>query len=295
MLRWVAGGVVVAVALLVGCASTDPAAPTAQPDRSVPSVTETFPAPSATAAAPQPGDTSTTVASTVPLLAPSQITASTVERPATPPPCHLDDLAMSTASIEPGLVGIRIRNVGLEWCDVDVSGSPRLDPLAEATIWLEAGGAATLVASEAEPGCGAPTLIRTIEFDVGGVGVFVPTALSACSWRVTALYPVDRPSAGCTGDQLTARWFDVEQLLVVAHAAGPACRLGDTGGELLERGDALVWEGERCSGFGDLPFDVPEIDLAGLPECVAWSAEPGGVAVVAPDLAAALADGSIDL
>ena len=293
MRRWVAGGVVGAVVLLVGCSSTDSASPTASAGSGpVPLVTASAPSTSGVTAS---GATASGVTTVAPLLAPSQITASTVERPSTPAPCELDVLAVWTASIVPGTVTVRIRNDGPDWCDVDISASARLDPVAEPAIWLEPGDAATLVASGAEPGCDAPTTVRSLDVDVGGVGVTVPTALSACRWRLIALYPVDPPSTVCTTDQLTVGWFELDQVLAVRHVAGAPCRLGDLGPALYERGDIVAWDGESCSGRGDLPFDSPEIDVEGVPDCRAWSAAPEGVAVVAPDLAVGLANGSIDL
>ncbi len=242
-----------------------------------------------------------------PELAPSQVSASTVPRPATPDPCRVDDLAIWTAQIESGSVVIRIRNDGSAWCDVDITDSAQLDPLAEPAIWLEPGDGANLVAGESEPGCEAPRPFRTIEFDMGGTSVSVPSALVACGWWLTALYPVDGAAASCSPDQLDAVWVDADDLLLVRNSGFDSCTLAIGEGDArsgdvvdideLAAGDLAAWRsvGEQCGDGPTLPFRQPSLVVAGLPECPTFVGPGAPVDALAPHVAVALGDGSLDL
>ena len=167
---------------LVGCSA----------DASVPDTT----LPLSDTALDDPDDT--TVASE---LAPSQVAASTAPPPATPSPCGDHDVELWTAAIRPAAstadAVIRMRNVGTAWCEVDIGRSPRLDPTIEPDVWLQPGDTADLVVGQAEEPCQEPALVTAVQVGVGDTSVVVPSALVACAWMLTALYPNDPVTAPC--------------------------------------------------------------------------------------------------
>ena len=161
-------------------------------------------------------------------LAPSQIAASTVPRPATPPPCDVDDLTFWTAQVIVGETTsdavIRFRNDGDAWCEADVSGSPLIDPAIEPDVWLEPGDWADLLAGQREPGCVAPATETLLQLDVNGQAVVVPTALVTCGWWLSAFYPNDLATEPCTADGLDL--VVTESGLIVRNASFVPCELG---------------------------------------------------------------------
>lgn len=171
--------------ILVGCAAPEGAS-TSTSSSSL--AAATVPAPTIAAAVPP----STTVESAGE-LAPSQVSASTVARPSTPPACDPAQLTMHAAEgADPATVAaITITNGGDVWCEVDVFESPSVDPLMEPDVWLEPGASAELVVAEVDPGCAQPVELATIELVVNGVDVGVPVpGASACTPQLIALYPV---------------------------------------------------------------------------------------------------------
>lgn len=136
-------------------------------------------------------------------LAPSQRTASTVPRPATPPPCDPDVVevvaTLVTPSVPPVGVTFRVTNLGTVWCEVDLSGSSSVDGRMEPDVWLEPGGAAELLVSLDVDGCDAPADVDAVEVDVNGSTRSVPFApvvaeLALCGWRLMAFAPLPEPS-----------------------------------------------------------------------------------------------------
>ena len=125
----------------------------------------------ASCAESDPAPTAPTAAS----LAPSQVTASTVARPATPPPCDPTVLDVAaTAGADQGMLAVvSIVNSGEVWCEVDVFDSPSVDPLMEPDVWLEPGQRAELLV-EAEAECAATTTYDSIALVMNGLAVDVP-------------------------------------------------------------------------------------------------------------------------
>jgi hypothetical protein len=163
-------------------------------------------------------------------LAPSQTGADTVAPPDTPDPCRLDDLELWTARVVVGTGSadavIRVRNAGREWCEVDVSGSPVIDPAIEPDVWLDPGGWADLVVGQRDDGpCAGPEVVATAAVVVGGETVDVPTAaVAACSWWLTAFYPQDDAADSCVATDLELTV--VTPFVLVRNRAPVACRLG---------------------------------------------------------------------
>jgi hypothetical protein len=124
-------------------------------------------------------------------LAPSQRTASTVARPATPPPC---DPGLLSWSVEPGtdastVAVLTVTNASSEWCEVDVSASPGFDPLMEPNVWLDPGASALLVVGDAGAGCESATEVRSIELDVNGRVTRTDLPAAACAPTLVAFFP----------------------------------------------------------------------------------------------------------
>ncbi len=187
-------------------------------------------------------------------LAPSQITAHTVQPPATPGPCELGDLEFWTAQV---LVGagyadavIRVRNIGDVWCEADVSGSPQIDPAIEPDVWLDPGGWADLVVGQSGRECYSPEIVRLAEIDVHGEDVVIPTsAVAMCGWQLTAFYPNEVAERPC--DQLEV--VDTENFMLVRNVSPASCVLGELTGV----------DGDGATTRPRTDFDVPAIvDLA---------------------------------
>jgi hypothetical protein len=143
-------------------------------------------------------------------LAPSQITAETVPAPELPPPCEIADLVLWTAQMivaaDSADALIRVRNDGDVRCEVNVSGSPNIDPLMEPDVWLDPDGWADLIVGQTGEECLAPAPVTLAEVDINGTNLVVPTSIVAmCGWRLTALYPNSRRSAPPSGSS----WFGI--------------------------------------------------------------------------------------
>jgi hypothetical protein len=137
------------------------------------------------------GVATTTVTVAASDLAPTQLTASTVARPATPPACDPGLLAWAA---EPGTDAstaavLTVTNAGGEWCEVDVSASQGVDPLMEPDVWLEAGASALLVVGEGGAGCDSATEVTSIELDVNGRVTRIDLPAAACAPVLLAFYP----------------------------------------------------------------------------------------------------------
>jgi hypothetical protein len=187
-------------------------------------------------------------------LAPSQITADTVQPPATPGPCELGDLEFWTAQVQVGESSadavIRVRNVGDVWCEPDISGSPQIDPAIEPDVWLDPGGWADLVVGPSGRRCYSPEILQLAEIDIHGETVDVPTAaVATCGWQLTAFYPNEVAEQPC--DQLEV--VDAEQFVLVRNVSPWSCVLGELIGV----------DGNGASTRPRTDFDVPAIvDLA---------------------------------
>jgi hypothetical protein len=160
-------------------------------------------------------------------LAPSQLTAPTVPPPDVPPPCDPATLTIWTAQVLAGGgwadAVLRVRNDGDEWCEVDVAGSPSVDPAMEPDVWLDPGAWADLVLGSPEGDCAAPAAIRLAEIDVNGAKVVVETAaVVPCGWRLTAFYPNRTSDEQCTELGVAA----VDGAVVVRNDGPGSCRLG---------------------------------------------------------------------
>lgn len=160
-------------------------------------------------------------------LAPSQLTAVTATPPDTPPPCDADDVTLWTAQVV--VVGefadavVRVRNDGAAWCEVDVAGSPSVDPAMEPDVWLDPGAWADLVVGPPDGDCASPATISLAPLDVNGEQVVVPTAaIVPCGWRLTAFYPNEVADLPCDEVVATA----VERAIVVRNDGAEPCRLG---------------------------------------------------------------------
>lgn len=191
-------------------------------------------------------------------LAASQLSAPTVPRPSVPPRCTADAVTIWTAQVRPYEGGadavLRVVNSG-EWCEVDLSGSPRLDPDIEPDVWLEPGEWAELVVGPSGDECDATDVVTLAQMSVGGETVVIPTtAVVRCGWALTAFSSLVSPSDDCTE-------FDVattEAWLVVRNGGTAACRLP----ELIAAGDLGV-EPRRAA---DPPVTALEPgDVAGYP------------------------------
>jgi hypothetical protein len=129
----------------------------------------------------------TTTAQVATKLAPSQTAASTVAPPAGVPPCDVADLEFAA-----GPDVILIRNVGSIECEVDVSDSPKRDPLMEPSVWLDPGGGAELAVASDEESCDVPATVMSVDLVVNGERVEAPLTLSnACGVTLTAIYTAD--------------------------------------------------------------------------------------------------------
>lgn len=129
-------------------------------------------------------------------LAPSQMTAATVPRPPTPPPCDPAVIEIGPSGVDAGdptLVSIRVENVGTEWCEVDVSGSPSADARMEPDVWFEVGGTAELLVQLDVESCADPVLVDEVEVDINAAvrSVAVGADVFACTWSIVAFYPVE--------------------------------------------------------------------------------------------------------
>lgn len=248
-----------------------------------------------------------TIAATGDELAPSQISASTVVRPDIPDPCAIADLTLWTAQIASGSAVIRIRNDGPVWCAVDIVDSEALDPIAEPDLWLEPRDWADLVAGPRDADCDEPSVVDEVEVDVNGADLVVPTALVACEWWLTALYPTDPAEQLCSSDSLSATWVEADGALVVRNISSTSCDLsiadssGATGSiEIvgLAPGDVTAWPAldvasATCADGPVLPF-TQAVDINGAPGCTEFTGPGRPVVEVAPSLADAWADGSLD-
>ena len=164
-------------------------------------------------------------------LAPSQITASTLARPATPPPCDPDDITTWTAQVavldDRADATLRLRNDGDAWCEVDVSASPLRGPTVEPDVWLEPGEWADLTISGAEEqNCATSTVVTLAQSALNGERRVVPTAVvQPCGWQLAAFFVNDTPSSPC-GDG-TLEFAITETALVVRNASSVPCVLGE--------------------------------------------------------------------
>lgn len=200
-------------------------------------------------------------------LAPSQISASTVVRPETPPACDPDDLAWWTAAAMPSgttsTAVVRVRNDGSSWCEVDVAGSPSLSTEAEPSVWLEPAEWADLIVGSDGERC-SPTVFDTVEVVVSLVIVEVPSiGVAACDPSLLAFYVADPPDGPCTDLDTVV----VHDVLVVRNAGLASCELGDV-------------VGTRADGRGG---GVPAITALAAGDVVAVDLVPvGGECAAAP-------------
>jgi hypothetical protein len=173
-------------------------------------------------------------------LAPSQVTASTVARPHTPPPCDPGDLVWWTAQVvhvgASGTATLRVRNDGERWCEVDIGSSPGVSPEVESNVWLEPGEWADLLVGSAATGCPAE-VVREIDLVLGGAtSIAVPTGMVVeCGVALMAFYVAEPASGPCAS--LTAAITDGS--LLVRNDDFVSCELGElVGAEGVEIGDA---------------------------------------------------------
>lgn len=161
-------------------------------------------------------------------LAPSQIAASTVPTPSIPGPCELADLEFWTAQVMLGESSadavIRVRNVGAEWCEPDISESPLIDPRIEPDVWLERGGSADLVVGQRGDACAEPSAVTLAQIVVAGESTAVPTAALACEWWLTAFYPTEPAADACVPDDLDTAV--VSGGVVLRNRSFQSCALG---------------------------------------------------------------------
>lgn len=160
-------------------------------------------------------------------LALSQLTAATAAPPDTPPPCDRDALTIWTAQVLAGGAWadatLRVRNDGDTWCEVDVAGSPSVDPKIEPDVWLDPGAWADIVVGSPEGECVAPAMVDRVQIDLNGAAVVVETAaVVPCGWRLTAFYPNDLSDEPCA--ELDA--VDVDGAVIVRNGSFLPCRLG---------------------------------------------------------------------
>lgn len=160
-------------------------------------------------------------------LAPSQLTAPTAAPPDTPPPCDPDALTIWTAQVITGDgwadAVLRVRNDGDVWCEVDVAGSPSIDPAMEPDVWLDPGSWADLVLGPPDGDCEAPAIVALAHIDLNGVTVVVETAaVVPCGWRLTSFFPNDVSDEPCSDLDVAA----VAGAIVVRNASFLPCRLG---------------------------------------------------------------------
>lgn len=250
------------------------------------------------------GDGDGTAPTTTNRLAPSQIAASTVARPETPPPCDPDDLVWWTA--QAAAVGttstavVRVRNDGSTWCEVDITGSPTLSEQSEPNVWLEPGEWGDLVVGSVDERC-SPTVFTTIEVLVGDVPTEVSSVgVAACEPALLAFFVADPPEGPCT--ELDAAV--VADVVVVRNAGFVACDLGVVVGSVTGDGDAPAVTalaggdvvavdttpvGSDCEeAVSSVEFDAAgAVDVVGLEGCpVAGAARPWFGSVPAPALPA---------
>lgn len=129
-------------------------------------------------------------------LAPSQIAATTVARPATPPPCDPGVLVASASAastnvhVAPTVAVVTIVNEGAVRCEVDVSASAEAGAAMEPDVWLEPGAAAELLVDEEPTGCAAPVRVTAIELVLvgGSLAVALPP-IEVCGVVLSAFYP----------------------------------------------------------------------------------------------------------
>lgn len=160
-------------------------------------------------------------------LAPSQRTSETAPPPEIPPSCEPSDLSLWTAQVllhDGGADAvIRVRNDGDVRCEVDVSGSPFVDPLMEPDVWLEPGSWADVVVGARGDGCDELSIVALAPLDVNGEQVEIRTAaVVACGWQLTAFYPNDVSDEPC-GELAVAA---VDGAVVVRNDGFQPCRLG---------------------------------------------------------------------
>ena len=240
--------------------------------------------------------------STTQRLAPSQIAASTVVRPETPPPCDPADLVWWTAqAASAGTTStaiVRVRNDGEVWCEVDIAGSPTLSVEAEPNVWLEPGEWGDLVVGSDDDRC-SPTVFDTVEVVVSHVIIEVPSiGVAACEPSLLAFYVADPPAGPCTDlDALV-----VDDAVVVHNRGFESCELGVVVGPAtrdeaapavtaLAGGDlvaiAVTPAGDGCAATDEsVEFDVAgAIEVAGLDGCpLAGAAHPWFGSVAPPAL-----------
>ena len=210
---------------------------------------------------PRAGATDGRTTVTAAELAPSQVTASTVAQPDTPPPCGLEDLAWWTAQVarvgRSGTATLRVRNDGATWCEVDIGSSPGVSAEIEPNVWLEPGEWADLLVGSSATGCPAE-VVREVDLILGGATAFsVPTGLVVeCGVALIAFYVADPASGPCTA--LTPAVTD--GALLVRNDDVDSCELGElVGAEGIEIGDAS--EGSSVSITELAGGDVVAFDL----------------------------------
>ena len=173
-------------------------------------------------------------------LAPSQISASTIARPETPPPCDPDALVWWTAQATPtgatSTAIVRVRNDGSSWCEIDIAGSPTLSTDAEPNVWLEPGEWADLVVGSDDDRC-SPTVFDTIDVVVSLEIVRIPSiGVAACDPSLLAFFVADPPDGRCTDLDAVV----VDRVVVVRNAGFSSCELGPVVGVDAGEGEGVV-------------------------------------------------------
>lgn len=223
-------------------------------------------------------------------LAPSQVTASTVARPETPPPCDPTDLVWWTAQVAhlgtSGTATLRVRNDGASWCEVDIASSPGVSPEVEPNVWLEPGEWADLLVGSSGAGCPAE-VVREVELVVGGsTAIAVPTGVVVeCDVALVAFYVAEPPAGPCatltptvTADALLVRneefvSCDLGELVGVEGVEGVAGAEPPVGITDLAGGDVVAFDlrpvaADCPGGTATLEFaDAGRLAVLGLGGC----------------------------
>jgi hypothetical protein len=233
-------------------------------------------------------------------LAPSQVTASTVARPDTPPRCEPSVLTWWTAQVWPSDLAadavLRVRNDGDAWCEVDISTSPHRSAEVEPNIWLEPGEWGDLVLGSAEPGCASASVVTLAQIDVDGAPVVVPTAaVVECGWALTAFFVEETPTGPCTVGDLTFRAADTAVVVrssracvlgAVVDSRGAAAATPEVAVTALAAGDVVAYPiadvGDCAGGGTAVTFDVAGPFEVG-DACLSLEPGPGRPYFAGPD------------
>lgn len=194
-------------------------------------------------------------------LTESPRTASTIERPNTPPSCDPGDVTIWTARTEitsgSASAVIRVRNDGSIRCEVDIASSERVDRFIEPNVWLEPGDGADLVVGDNGLGCSSPRRVLEVELVINESSRTVPTsAVVPCDWMLAAFYPAETPAVPCEPAALDMVRVDDE--IVIRNGSVAGCVLGEV--------VAVDGAGLAPPADGDRPIDwLAGGDVVALP------------------------------